>query len=387
MHLSIVDLAAVPVGGGARDALLASVALAQDAERLGYRRYWVAEHHGMGGVIASSNPEVLITRIASATETIRVGSGAVLLNFASPFRVAETFSLLDALFPGRIDLGLGRAGGDPDVDLALRVDRGVLPVADGFDPIGALGGLGGLADWMAHEEKVSEVVARIDRTFALDRSEPIVLPATGWSTPEPWLLGSSITSAVLAARLGLRYCYAAFFNPGGAVAALRTYRSSFQPASTPGAGTEPYSMLAVNAVCADTGPEADRLRASAELFYRRLAENPFRPQPLVDPGAAIAALGATPQPIGTTGARPALLSGAPDQLHEVLAAMVDATGANELIVQDLIGTTADRHRSYELLAAGFASATPTPVHTSAIDVSPPRVAPDAVPAGADAATR
>jgi alkanesulfonate monooxygenase SsuD/methylene tetrahydromethanopterin reductase-like flavin-dependent oxidoreductase (luciferase family) len=348
MRLSIVDLATVPPGGTASDAFAHSVALAQTAERLGFHRYWVAEHHGVGSAVASACPEILVARIAAATMTIRVGSGTVLLNYTRPLRVAETFRSLHAMFPGRIDLGLGRAASPEVVDAALRPPS--MDAGGYSDPSQAGAGmLDGLGAWMAHEEDLTEVLAWLGGSFSDDDPRAGVRLVPGVSGgPEPWLLGSSPTSAMLAGRLGLRYGFAAFFNPEMAAAALRIYRASFQPSSASGAIEEPWSMLAVNACCAESDRDAARLRASAELFYRQ-GEGIDRP-PLRDAEAAVAELGGVPEPTPRWARH---LSGGPTSIRAQLEQLASEVEADEVMVQDLIADPAERVHSYELLAGAF----------------------------------
>jgi luciferase family oxidoreductase group 1 len=284
VKLSIVDLSQLPPGGTASDAYAASVALAVRAEELGYHRYWVAEHHGVGSAIAGACPAVLMTRIAGVTSTMRVGSGTVLLNYTRPLAVAESFRSLHALFPGRIDLGIGRADSPPVVDACLLGDRREL---ESLEPLGS---------WMGYETDVSEVVCWLEGGF--DDGDPraaVRLAAGVAGGPEPWLLGSSPTSAMLAGRLGLRYGFASFFNPEMAAAALGIYRASFRPSGGVSGVEEPCAMLAVNVCCAETDGEADRLRSSVELFYQRGA-GADRP-PLQHPDAAVAELGGIPEPV------------------------------------------------------------------------------------------
>jgi luciferase family oxidoreductase group 1 len=349
VRLSIVDLACVPPGGTAVDAFANSVELAQAAEQLGYSRYWVAEHHGDGHVIASSNPEILIARLASATSSIRVGSGTVLLNHYSPFKVAETYRALHAMFPGRIDLGLGRASSpSPVVDMAMGTDRFSLDRA----PAPATPGFAG---WLEHQERVEEVLAWLGRSFPPGHPFAAIdlLPGVHGG-PEPWLLGSSAASAVIAGRLGMRYCYAAFVAPDGAASALGIYRQSFQPSGLPGAPDGPHSMLAVNVCCGETDEDGDRLRATIEHFHEQRRARTFTTEPLLDPDAAIAAMGARPAPSLPNGSTwPMHLSGGPERVRDVLCHMVDETGADELVVQDMIADQTDRRRSYELLAKSF----------------------------------
>jgi luciferase family oxidoreductase group 1 len=353
LKLSIVDLAPVPAGGSAADALANSVQLARLAERWGYSRYWVAEHHGRGETIASSNPEILVARIAAATTSIRVGSGGVLLNHYSPFKVAEMFRVLHALYPDRIDLGFGRADGLPVVDYAMQTNRQEHSQAP---PSPVEDHLSGMMAWMAHDEQVSELVAWLDGTFPAGHpfADIALLPGVTGG-PEPWLLGSSPSSAALAGRLGLRYCYAGFINPRGAANAVQTYRHMWEPAMSP---AEPYVMLAVNVSCGETDEEGDRLRSTVEAFYHRARQGDVRRQPLPDPDEAIAELGRIPEPSEVApGNWPQHISGGPARVRDLLETMTDEIGAEEIVIQDMIARPAERTRSYDLIAGAFELAT------------------------------
>ena len=349
MELSIVDTSQVAPGGTAVEALEATAQLAQLADRIGYRRYWLAEHHGAGRMTASSAPEVLITRVASVTSRIRVGSGAVLLNHHSAFRVAETFRLLHALFPGRIDLGIGRANGLPAVDLALQRDRSRLTRLDDYG------------------EQVVEILAWYDRSFPDQHpfAATELFPGVA-GNPEPWILGSSLSSAHLAGQVGLRYCFAGFISPTAVKAALDTYRHSFRPSPFRTGVQEPHTMVGVNVTCADTETAARRLRASVELVYHRLFRGVLSDgMPPAD--AAVVELGGLPEPTQyRPGDWPRSISAAPDRLREMLEAMAAEVGADELVLQDLIAEPADRQRSYELIAQAFELAT-TEVMPSGIE--------------------
>src|SRR6056297_1802242 len=241
MDLSIVDLSPVPEGGTATDAYANTVEAARQAERLGYSRFWVAEHHGMAETIAGTTPEVLLGHLAAQTDAIRLGSGAVLLNHYSPFKVAEEFGALDALAPGRIDAGLGRANGSPAADRALGTSRRVQnPDED-------------------HREKIEAVVNHLYDDFPDDHAySDLQLPRSGEDPPVPWVLGSSPSSAEIAGKLGLRYCFAAFIRPQFAERAFDTYRDQFRPNELAGSIDQPAGMVAVNAVCAETDEAAAR---------------------------------------------------------------------------------------------------------------------------------
>lgn len=337
MELSLVDLSPVPPGGSAVEAFADSVATSQFAERLGYKRFWVAEHHGHATTNAGSNPEVLIARIAALTEHIRVGSGTVLLNHYSPFKVAETFRVLHAMSPGRIDLGLGRANGLPAVDYALQRDRSTVQHLDDYD------------------QQVTEVLAWLDSAFPADHPFAQVHAVAGApGGPQPWLLGSSPNSAVLAGRLGLRYCFAGFINPRAAITAADLYRRNFQPSPFPSGVQEPYLALGMNVTCGETDADGDRLRATVEVFYRRLRSGRLPDGPLPDPDRAVAELGAVPDPSRVRpGSWPQHISGGPGRVREMLEIMAADLGADEIVLQDLIGRRDDRLRSYELLAEAF----------------------------------
>ncbi len=357
MRLSVLDLSPIPPGGTATDAYANSVALAQTAEAAGYQRFWVAEHHGIGHAIAGVCPEVLVGRIAAATSTIRVGAGVALLNYSTPLRLAETYRALAAMYGDRIDLGIGRAGSEPAVEAALKPAPKADPWAMTMDGDAAGASLlDAMTAMVSHEANVTEVIAWLDGAFAdHDPRSAVRLVAGTVGSPEPWLLGTSMTSAMLAGRLGLPYGFAAFFNPDEAVAALRAYRMCFTPSPLPSARSEPYALLAVNACCAPTDAEADRLRASAEAFY--LTGNVDR-RPLLHVSDAIAALGALPDPTApVAGAWPSHLSGGPARLSSMLEQLAAEAEADEVMVQDLIADQADRLRSYALLAEAFVPVT------------------------------
>jgi luciferase family oxidoreductase group 1 len=243
LRLSVLDQSPVSEGSSGAQALQNTLDLARLADRLGYHRYWVAEHHG-GPMLAGPSPEALIGPIAAATTNIRVGSGGVMLPHYSPFKVAETFSLLAGLFPGRIDLALGRAAGtDPLTSFALQRDRRA-GTPDDF-PAQLVELLGYLDDRLGADHPF----ARLAKTLP-GRPE----------RPEPWLLGSSPQSALWAAELGLPYAFADFINAGGAeITAL--YRERF--AEHEHADSKPRTAVAVWVICADSDEEARRLAASA----------------------------------------------------------------------------------------------------------------------------
>ncbi|QGN07748.1 LLM class flavin-dependent oxidoreductase [Halorhabdus sp. CBA1104] len=336
MDLSIVDLSAVPDGGTATDAYANTVTAAQQAEELGYSRFWVAEHHAMGDTLAGTTPEVLLGHLAAATDSIRLGSGAVLLNHYSPYKVAESFGTLDGLAPGRIDAGLGRANGSPAADRALGTDRRV----DDPDE--------------DHKENIEAVIAHLYDEYPDDHPySDLEIPRSGAAPPVPWVLGSSPSSAAIAGELGLRYCFAAFIRPGFATQAFDAYREHFE-ASDSGTGLdEPTGMVAVNAIAAETDAAAARKRAVAEASFQRMARGVVGSTPSVE--TAIDELGGVPEPTPATldpGEWPRAISGSPDTLAGLLDQLADRVGVEEVMLQQVVADHDDALRSHELLAEG-----------------------------------
>lgn len=337
MDLSIVDLSPVPDDGTASDAYTNTVEAAQQAEQLGYSRFWVAEHHGMADSIAGTTPEVLLGHLAAETDSIRLGSGAVLLNHYSPFKVAEQFGVLDALAQGRIDAGLGRANGSPAADHALGTDRHVQnPDKD-------------------HSEKIEAVVNHLYDDYPDDHSySDLQIPRSETGTPDPWVLGSSPSSAAIAAKLGLPYCFAAFIRPQLATQSFEAYRQQFQPSVLAGGVDEPEGMIAVNAVCAETDDEAARLRAVAEASYKRMQRGIVGTRPSIE--EAIDELGSVPEPTPATldtGEWPRAISGSPETLASLLEQLADRVGVDEMMIQHIHATHDDALRSHELIAEGI----------------------------------
>lgn len=332
MKLSIVDIMQVPPEGTPSDAIKNSIDLAKRLDQLGYERFWLAEHHGTTS-LASHAPEILIPIIAGATQRIRVGSGAVLLNHYSPFKVAEQFRTLHALFPGRIDLGIGRAYAGPVAEVVLQRHRNSPRVND-------------------YPEQVAELLTWITQEFpAPDHPytrAPILADLKGW--PEPWLLGSSQSSPVLAAELGLPYAFAGFISPGGAEQALRNYRNKFKPSESSAGIKEPRAILAMHVVCAETKAEAERLAMPVRAMYSRLAHGEYTMR-LPTPEQAIKELGglieAEKEPW------PRFVIGTPERVRDELIRMAKETHVDEIVIQDIIVSHADRVRSYELLAKAF----------------------------------
>jgi luciferase family oxidoreductase group 1 len=330
-RLSVLDQSPISQGSTGSQALRNTLDLAALADQLGYHRYWVAEHHG-GPMLAGPSPEALIGPIAAATTDIRVGSGGVMLPHYSPLKVAETFSLLAGLFPGRIDLGLGRAAGtDPMTAFALQRDRRQAAPDDFPQQLAEL--LGYLDDRLPADFPF----ARLAKT----------LPG-GPERPEPWLLGSSPQSALWAAELALPYAFADFINPNGAeIAAL--YRERF--AEHEHAGSRPRTAVAVWAICADSDEQARLLASSSRMTFTLLRRGELIAVPppeqarefLASDGRAGTDQGAERR--GILGAKATVRS----QLEEVVASY----GAEEAIIVTITYDHNARRRSYELLAEAF----------------------------------
>ncbi|WP_455448681.1 LLM class flavin-dependent oxidoreductase [Natrinema thermotolerans] len=336
MELSAVDLSPVPDDGTATDAYANTVEAARQAERLGYSRFWVAEHHGMATRIAGTAPEVLLGHLAAETDAIRLGSGAVLLNHYSPFKVAEQFGALDALAPGRIDAGLGRANGSPAADRALGTERRVQnPDED-------------------HTEKIKAVVDHLYDDYPEGHAyADLEIPRSGDAEPVPWVLGSSPSSAAIAGELGLRYCFAAFIRPQLATRSFEAYRDHFQSSRLADGLDEPQGMLAVNAVCAETDQAAARIRAVAEATYKRMQRGEIGTRPSIED--AIDELGGVPQPTPATldaEEWPRAISGSPDTVAGLLEQLADRVGVDEVMIQHVVPDHDVALRSHELLADG-----------------------------------
>jgi len=334
MKMSIVDLAVIKPGQTATDALQQSLEMAVLAEELGYHRIWFAEHH-LAPAQASHHPELLIAAAGARTPRIRLGSGAVLLNHYSPFKVAEMFMQLDAMYPGRIDLGLGRASTGRVTDLALRRDRQSQSVDD-------------------HGTQVTEVVAWTHNAFPDDHpfaNKPLV--ETVPSRPDLWLLGSSPGGALLAARLGIGYSFAGFINPFAAAAALRTYRENFVP--TPFGSGAPRAMLGVNVSMGATNEEGQRLALSAKGYYHRLARGQLKAfVPTIEEADREIGPAERDEATGIADGRwPRFVAGGPHEVRTTIERMVEQSGADEIMLQSLIADPADRQRSFSLIADTF----------------------------------
>jgi luciferase family oxidoreductase group 1 len=326
LPLSVLDLAPIGTGYTASRALRNSMELARLADRLGYTRYWFAEHHGMPS-IASSSPEILIGLGAAATERIRVGSGGIMLPNHAPLRVAESFHTLEALNPGRIDLGIGRApGSDPVTSSALRP----FP-AERF------------------AEQLAELVALSRHEFPADHPfHAVRVVPSDVQLPPIWILGSSGASARLAGSLGMGYGFARHFSLAPPRPAIDAYRESFQPSASFPAS---HVVLGLSVICAETDEEAERLASSADLVRLRLQRGEFLPIPTPEEALAYPY---TPQERAVLDGYRALLAvGDPDTVRARIEEEVAAAGADEVMVSTLVHGQAERMRSYELLAEAF----------------------------------
>jgi luciferase family oxidoreductase group 1 len=318
---SVLDLAPVPLGSTPRDALRNTLDLAQHAERWGYRRYWVAEHHNMVG-IASAATAVVIGHIAGGTRTIRVGAGGIMLPNHAPMIVAEQFGTLESLYPGRIDLGLGRAPGTDQLTLrALRRDP---TAADTFP------------------QDVLELQALLGPLQPNQRIQAV--PGTDTRVPL-WILGSSLFGAQLAAMLGLPYAFASHFAPEALMQALEVYRERFEPSAQL---ERPYAMVGCNVIAADTDAEARRLFTSAQQSFTNLFRG-TRGQ-LLPPIDDIDAYWSPVERQRASAMLARSFVGSPDTVRRGLEAFLAETQADEVMVASAIHNHAARRRSYEILA-------------------------------------
>jgi luciferase family oxidoreductase group 1 len=334
--LSVLDLAPVSTGSSVGQALRSTIDLARRAEQLGYSRFWVAEHHNMPG-IASSAPAVLIGHIAAATTRLRVGSGGVMLPNHAPLVVAEQFGMLEALHPGRIDLGIGRAPGtDQLTALALRRSAQALGAED-FPAE-----LTDLLSYFSSDWPDGHPFAGIT-----------AVPGAG-NAPAVWLLGSSGFSAQLAAALGLPFAFAHHFSPANTVPALDLYRSRFRASALL---DRPYAMIGVAVTCAETDDGARRLARPAALAFLRLRAG--HPSTLPSPDEALDYPYTPAEQDFVEGRLASQVIGSAQTVRRGLTALLEATNADELMVTTTTFAAADRLRSFELVAdlAGLAGRT------------------------------
>lgn len=318
---SVLDLSPIPEGGTAADALANSVTLARAAERAGYTRYWLAEHHNMPG-IASAATSLVIAHVAAATKTIRVGAGGIMLPNHAPLVIAEQFGTLATLYPGRIDLGIGRAPGT-DMATARALRRNKAP-DDSFP-----------AD-------VQELIGYLGD--APEGASVQAIPGTGTHVPV-WILGSSLYGAQLAAYFGLPYAFASHFAPAMLGDALATYRATFRPSAHL---DKPYAVMAAGVCAADTDAEAQFLRTSQILAFARLRSGmPGKlPRPVSDITAHV-----SPAVLAQVGqALSCSATGSPETVRVQLAQLMDRFAPDELMLTGMIHDSAARIRSFDIAA-------------------------------------
>jgi luciferase family oxidoreductase group 1 len=328
--LSVLDQSPIRSGGTAAEAIQETLRLAELTDRLGYRRYWVAEHHNSGG-LAGASPEILIGQIAARTRNIRVGSGGVMLSHYSPLKVAEQFRMLEALYPGRIDLGIGRAPGSDGRT------AGVL----------AYGRQTFAGD--AYAEQLLDLYGFLTDSFPA--THPFrgirAMPAVD-RVPDLWLLGSTRHSAGLAAELGWGFSFAHFISPEGGEDIIRNYRQRFQPS---GPATEPSASIGVSVTCAET--EADAERLSWSRWAWRVASNQGRRGGIPSPEEAQAMLFTTQDREYIEYMRSRSIYGDPEQVKARLLALGAEYEVDEFVVVTITHDFGARLRSYELLAEAF----------------------------------
>jgi len=330
LRLSILDQSPVISGGTPAQAVQATLELARRGEELGYHRYWLAEHHAIAA-LADPCPEVLLARLGAETNCIRIGTGGVLLPYYSAFKVAEVFRMLEALYPGRVDLGIGRAPGG-DQRTAHAVAGGQFPSADDFP------------------QRVWELVGHLDGRLPDDHPHRRVRVQPGGDTaPQVWLLGSSDYSGLLAAQLGLRFAFAHFINAKGGDAVTRAYRERFQPSARELA---PAAIVCVFAICAATDAEAERLAASIDLRRLHMALNMDTPVPTLEEAERHSYTEEERRYVLSQ--RDRAVIGGPEKCRRELTALAERYTADEVMLLTITGDYATRLRSYELLAAAFA---------------------------------
>ena len=330
--LSILDLSPVSAGSTGAQALRNTLDLARHADGLGLRRYWVAEHHNMPA-IASSNPDIMIGQIAAVTKNMRIGSGGVMLPNHAPLMVAERFKVLEALYPGRIDLGLGRAPGtDPATSYALRRRQGISEEDDFL-------------------ERFNELMLLETRGFPAGHPfHNVRAMPSDVALPPIYLLGSSDYSAQLAGQIGAAFAFAHHFATFPADEAMRLYRDNFKPSVS---HDKPLAILGTHVVCADTDVEADRLATTVDLNIVRRAKGDYLP--LASPEEALA-YDYTPVDRARVAQNRAKLSiGSPATVMAKLRPLIEATKADEVMVTTMIHSHDARKHSYELLAKAFAA--------------------------------
>ena len=328
--LSLLDLTPIATGTTVAEAVETSVELATLAERLGYHRVWYAEHHNTAG-LASGSPEIMIEHIASRTERIHVGAGGVMLPNHAPLKIAETFRLLEALHPGRIDLGLGRAPGtDTITAFAMRRSAEALRADD-------------------YPEQLAELIAFDDGTFPADHPFRTVRPVPVAVRLAPiWLLGSSDFSARLAAEVGLGYAFAAHINGRGAIPAMLDYRASFRPSSR---FPTPWAILTVSVTVGETPEQAKELSRINDLLLLRLRSGQLGEYPTLEDARRYEFSPAERQVIDSMPMRSFV--GTAEEVYRMVSDLADSTRADELMLTTFLPETHDRRRMVEEMARVF----------------------------------
>jgi luciferase family oxidoreductase group 1 len=324
IRISILDLAPITVGGSPTESLRNTLDLAQHAEKWGYHRFWLAEHHNMPG-IASSATSVVIGHVAGGTKTIRVGSGGIMLPNHAPLVIAEQFGTLESLYPGRIDLGLGRAPGtDQLTAYALRRERR----SDGQD----------------FPEQLAELRAYFDPSLASGGMPVRAIPGEGLNIPI-WLLGSSGFSAQLAGQLGLPFAFASHFSPEYTIPALQLYRRTFRPSEVL---DKPYAMVGVNVVAADSDERAEFLATSMQQTFLNLVRN--KPTQLQPPVSNMDELWSAYEKSALEKQLGSSIVGGPAKVKMKLENFLAETEADEMIVNAMIYDHQERLRSFEIVS-------------------------------------
>ena len=342
LPLSVLDLSPIDAGSNSGEALQNTIKLAQLADRLGYTRYWMAEHHNTA-MLASSTPEIMIAHVAQMTERIRVGSGGVMLPNHSALKVAEEFRVLEALHPGRIDLGIGRAPGtDPRTALALRRSRDTMNADDFPEQLAELLAFSGEGDEFPE-----------GHPFRTVQAVPVDV-----ALPPIWLLGSSDYSAQAAGALGVGFAFAHHINPNFAVPAIQMYRATFTPSERL---REPHVILTTSAICAETDEHADELATSMGLAWVRMRSGHSAPLPSPEEAKAYDYSPMERQIVREYRGRQTV--GRPEVVRDKLLALVQETGADELMINATVYGYENRARVYESLAEAFALQKPALAHS------------------------
>ncbi len=329
-RLSVLDQSPIRSGATAADAVRETLELARLTDRLGYHRYWLAEHHSSGG-LAGSSPEILVGHVAALTNGIRVGSGGVMLSHYSALKVAENFRMLETLHPGRIDLGIGRAPGSDQLT-AMALAHG--PGALGIDQFPA---------------QIRDVIGYLEGTLPAEHPfARITAMPSGPTAPEVWLLGSSDQSAAIAAHFGCAFSFAHFIVDRGGDMVMGGYREHFRPST---ALAEPCGSIGVFVICADTDEEAQRLRKSRDLWLLRLYRGETQPVPTVEEAESYPYTERERAMIEHNRGR--TIAGVPDRVRERIDDLGRLYGIDEFVVVTICDRFEARLRSYELLAQVF----------------------------------